>query len=167
VQCSKHASTETLHSKMLQILIENLGKRTPWIEVKLSKSGVVGLRTVPRDLTGRRRHCSSSETEKGISAQEIGNPKTHSRKTREGHTPHLHAISKIVEAMSSRGGSCRQMTSSLAQSGPSGLRDVYGLERPPVFLKLFIPKGFKFNILKLLIPGSLQAYFWKCRFQRS
>jgi hypothetical protein len=36
----------------------------------------------------------------------------------------------------------------------------------PVFLQMLILKGFKFNVLKLLIPESLPACFWNCAFQR-
>ena len=36
----------------------------------------------------------------------------------------------------------------------------------PVFLQMFILKGFKFNVLKLLIPEGLRACFWNCAFQR-
>jgi hypothetical protein len=34
----------------------------------------------------------------------------------------------------------------------------------PVFLQLIIPKGFKSNLLELLIQKGLQAFFWKCGF---
>jgi hypothetical protein len=39
--------------------------------------------------------------------------------------------------------------------------------RLPVFLQMLILKDFKSNLLKLLIPKSLRAFFWKCGFQKS
>jgi hypothetical protein len=37
---------------------------------------------------------------------------------------------------------------------------------PPVFLQLLILNSFKSKVLEVLIPESLQLYFWKCGFQR-
>jgi hypothetical protein len=46
------------------------------------------------------------------------------------------------------------------------VRPRHGVGPSPVFLQMFILKGFKFNVLEVLIPESLQACFWKWGFQR-
>jgi hypothetical protein len=42
------------------------------------------------------------------------------------------------------------------------LTGIYGLDPSHVLLQVLIQKGFKSNILELLIPESLLARFWKC-----